>query len=173
MHPSLTTTYLLPAILLNPVLFLHSLNTILSRLLPPIVAATQVQPAPYSNLGPSGNLPHLDMHASDNLCWSYTVVMVCAQLVAFGSVSQSREERRERREKKREKEERRMEEWRTDQMKAGLGANKEDNGGVYRLGKGDMLHTNGSTSGNTNDENGNVRSFVRDDSEGTDDEIIL
>jgi hypothetical protein len=170
MHPSLTTTYLRPAILLNPVLFLHSLNTILSRLLPPIVAATQVQPAPYSNLGPSANHPHLDMHASDNLCWSYTAVMVCAQLVAFGSVSQSREERRERRERKREKEDRRMEERRLDQMKAGVGASKEVNG-VCRLGNGDTMHTYGTNG--TIDENRKATSFTRDDSEGTEDEIIL
>ena len=102
MHPSLTTNYLLPAILLNPVLFLHSLNTILSRILPPVIAATPVQPAPYSALGPSANHPHLDIHASENLCWSYTAVMVCAQLFAFGRVSQRREEGRERRERKRE-----------------------------------------------------------------------
>lgn len=96
MSTSLTTTYLLPAILLNPVLFLHSLNTILARLLPPVLAATAVEPQSYSKLGPPATSPHLDMHVNDNLCWSYTVVMVFAQLLAFGRVSQRRQTIRER-----------------------------------------------------------------------------
>jgi len=157
MHPAFTTTYLIPAILLNPVLFLHSLNTILSRILPPIVAAVPTQPSPYSALGPSANYPHLDIHASDNLCWSYTAVMVCAQLVAFGSVSQAREEGRERKVRKREREERRKALHISD-----LGEDKEANGG-QRLENGHALNT-------TIDE----QPFTtRDDSEGTEEEIIL
>jgi hypothetical protein len=99
MHPSLTTNYLLPAILLNPILFLHSINTIVSRLLPPVVASSAtLNPIaiPYTPLGPSPSHPHLDVHASDSLCWSYTVLMVCAQLVAFGRVSSTRQERKDR-----------------------------------------------------------------------------
>lgn len=101
MPTNLTTTYLLPAILLNPVLFLHSLNTILSRILPPVLAAaaTTTPPAqqlPFCHLGPSPTSPHLDMHVSDNLCWSYTVFMVFAQLLAFGRVSQRRQTVRDR-----------------------------------------------------------------------------
>ncbi|MCJ1395554.1 hypothetical protein MMC18_008440 [Xylographa bjoerkii] len=157
MHPALTTTYLIPAILLNPILFLHSLNTILSRILPPIVAAVPIQPSPYSTLGPSANYPHLDVHASDNLCWSYTVVMVCAQLVAFGSVSQAREEGRERRERTREREERR-----TARNTSDLGEGKEANGG-HRL-------ENGHAKPITIDEQ---PPMTRDDSEGTEEEIIL
>ena len=102
MYPSLTTSYLIPAICLNPILFLHSVNTILSRILPPVIAATAIQPAPYSRLGPSAAYPHLDFHSSEHLCWSYTAVIVCAQLFAFGKVSQSREERREQRERKKQ-----------------------------------------------------------------------
>jgi len=98
MPTNLTTTYLLPAILLNPVLFLHSLNTILSRLLPPVLAATTPPAQPYCHLGPSPTSPHLDMHVSDNLCWSYTVFMVLAQLLAFGRVSQRRQTVRDRKE---------------------------------------------------------------------------
>lgn len=98
MHPALSTSYLLPAIFLNPVLFLHGLNTILSRIIPPILEVRMpVQPPPYSTFGPSANHPHLDVHASDNLCWSYTVVMVCAQLMAFGRVHRLREEGKEER----------------------------------------------------------------------------
>lgn len=96
MHNLIKTSYLLPAIFLNPVLFLHSLNTILSRILPPIVASATTQPPPYSTLGPSACHPHLNMHSSESFCWSYTIVMVCAQLMAFGRVSQCREEGRER-----------------------------------------------------------------------------
>ena len=157
MHPAFPTTYLIPAILLNPVLFLHSLNTILSRILPPIVAAVPIQPSPHSPLGPSANYPHLDIHASDNLCWSYTAVMVCAQLVAFGSVSQAREEGRERKERTREGEERRKA-----LHISGLGKDEEANGG-QRLENGHALNI-------TIDE---LPLMTRDDSEGTDEEIIL
>jgi len=101
MHTNLTTTYLLPAILLNPVFFLHSLNTILSRILPPVLAATTPPAQPYCRLGPSPTSPHLDMHVSDNLCWSYTVFMVLAQLLAFGRVSQRRQTVRDRKDAQR------------------------------------------------------------------------
>ena len=96
MHDLIKRSYLLPAIVLNPVLFLHSVNTILSRILPPIVVSAAIQPPPFSGLGPSATHPHLDIHSSESFCWSYTIVMVCAQLVAFGRVSQFREEHRER-----------------------------------------------------------------------------
>ncbi|MCJ1387006.1 hypothetical protein MMC17_010135 [Xylographa soralifera] len=157
MHPALTTTYLIPAILLNPILFLHSLNTILSRILPPIVAPVPIQPSPYSPLGPSANHPHLDVHASDNLCWSYTAVMVCAQLVAFGSVSQAREEGRERKARKREREERRKAPNVSD-----LGEGMKVNGEL-RLENGHALHTTAEEQ----------PPMTRDDSEGTEEEMIL
>ncbi|KAL8693362.1 MAG: hypothetical protein Q9218_001799 [Villophora microphyllina] len=105
MHPSLSTSYLLPAIFLNPVLFLHGFNTILSRIIPPVVVAGAVSPPPYSTFGPSANHPHLDVHASDNLCWSYTLVMICAQLMAFGRIHRLREEGKERKRLKNESEE--------------------------------------------------------------------
>lgn len=92
MHPSISTSYIVPAILLNPVLFLISINTILSRILPPIWVDAAVQPPPHTMLGPSPEHPHLDIHESDCLCWSYTILIVCAQLVAFGRVSGRREE---------------------------------------------------------------------------------
>lgn len=97
MHNLIRTSYLLPAIFLNPVLFLHTLNTILSRILPPIVVSATTQPPPYSDLGPSACHPHFDIHSSESFCWSYTIVMVCAQLMAFGRVSRCREQGRERR----------------------------------------------------------------------------
>ena len=106
---SLYANYLLPAIFLNPILCLHSLNTILSRLLPPIPVAGAIQPPPYSDLGPSGCHPHLDVHYSDNLCWSYTAMMVLAQLFAFDQVTQARSERMERTERHTEEEEQQRE----------------------------------------------------------------
>ena len=153
MHPAISTSYLLPAILLNPVLFLHSLNTILSRILPPIITATTVQPAPYSTLGPSANHPHVDMHTSDNLCWSYTVLMVCAQLVAFGSVSQSRAEGKEKQERKEEK--------RLAQMEAKLSEGQPRNGHCRGMnGHGENGFADLST----------VESHMSDE---TEDEVIL
>ena len=100
---SLSRSYIIPALLFNPILFLHSLNTILSRILPPIlIPNVAVQPAPYTAKGPSAQHPHLDIHASDRLCWSYTIVMVGVQLVAFSRVQTRREERRERIKRKKE-----------------------------------------------------------------------
>ncbi|MCJ1278283.1 hypothetical protein MMC21_006098 [Puttea exsequens] len=90
MHPVLSTSYLVPGILLNPVLFLWSLNTLLSRLLPPITIDAAIQPPPYYPRGPSAEHPHLDIHASEKLCWSYTTLIVCANLAAFGKVSERR-----------------------------------------------------------------------------------
>ncbi|KAL9070056.1 MAG: hypothetical protein Q9161_005112 [Pseudevernia consocians] len=94
MHPAISKSYIVPAIFLNPVLFLMSLNTILSRLLPPVIVDAAKQPPPYSTFGPSAQHPHLDIHASEKLCWSYTFLIVCAQLAAFGRVSGCREEGR-------------------------------------------------------------------------------
>ena len=92
MHPALSTNYVVPGLLLNPVLLLWSINTILSRLLPPLLVNAAIQPPPYYPLGPSAEHPHIDIHASESFCWSYTVIIVCANLVAFGRVSGRREE---------------------------------------------------------------------------------
>ena len=91
MHPSISKSYIVPAIFLNPVLFLMSLNTILSRFLPPIIVDAAKQPPPYSAFGPSAQHPHLNIHSSEKLCWSYTFLIVCAQLLAFERVSGCRE----------------------------------------------------------------------------------
>lgn len=73
---------ILPSIFLNPVLFLHSLNTILTKLLPPLN-------------GYDGNSaqPHLDIHASESLCWGYTALIVWAQVAAFLRIDRLRAER--------------------------------------------------------------------------------
>ncbi|KAI9868813.1 MAG: hypothetical protein M1813_004664 [Trichoglossum hirsutum] len=87
---SLTTSYLLPALLLNPVLILHTLNSLLCRLLPSFAD----QPLPTwsdpTTWGPHGTPPYLDVHSSDNLCWFYTICMVFLQLFAFERISTRR-----------------------------------------------------------------------------------
>lgn len=92
MRPAISKSYIVPAIFLNPVLFLISLNTLLSRVLPPIIVDAAKQPPPYSTFGPSAQHPHLNIHASEKLCWSYTFLIVCAQLAAFGKISECREQ---------------------------------------------------------------------------------
>ena len=90
-RPTATTLYnlILPTIFLNPVLFLHSLNTILTKLLPTMN-------------GYEGNSaqPHLDIHASESLCWGYTVLIVWAQMVAFLRFDRLREEQEKARSRK-------------------------------------------------------------------------
>ena len=93
---SLTATYVLPALLLNPVFILHTVNTIVSRI-PHTLPASAIATAPLPPLGPHATLPYFDMHANDSLCWSYTAVMVGAQLLAFGRVSGVREAGRRKR----------------------------------------------------------------------------
>lgn len=85
---SLSMSIILPAIFLNPVLFLHSLNFILALMLPPVAAqCTGPPPPPYTPTGPSAEHPHLNIHESDGLCWSYTITMVAIQLVVFARLA--------------------------------------------------------------------------------------
>lgn len=123
MYAALSNSYVMPAIFLNPVLFLISLNTILSRVLPPITVDAAQQPPPYSTFGPSAQHPHLDIHASEKLCWSYTFLIVCAQLAAFQRVSECREESRLKAKTRRK------------HIHAENGARK-DNGMVFMTGNG-------------------------------------
>ncbi len=95
----LTATYLLPAVFLNPVLCLHGFNLVLSTLLGPLVSAGPLQAPPTRILvGSTPVYPYVDVHASDNLCWSYTACMVVAQLVAYSKIRLSRERRNDLRE---------------------------------------------------------------------------
>jgi len=97
MHSSLSTSYIIPAIFLNPVLLLHGLNTIFSRTLPPIAVAGPIQGSPYTMYGPAAVRQHVDVQSSENLCWGYTIIMIFAQLLAYGQISQRSVEGRESR----------------------------------------------------------------------------
>ena len=90
MHFAISIFYMVLAILLNPVLLLMSLNTILSYVLPPVVVDPSKGTPPGPTFGPSAQIPHLNVHASEKLCWSYTFLIVCAQLAAFEKVSECR-----------------------------------------------------------------------------------
>jgi hypothetical protein len=107
--PSLSTTYLLPAIFLNPCFLLHLINTVVSHYGPPPTAS--VSPHPFmESIGPvPGSVLYMDMHADDQLCWGYTFLMVLVQLFAFGRVQDNRSQRRERRERVRKERKERME----------------------------------------------------------------
>jgi hypothetical protein len=99
--PGISTTYLLPAIVLNPALILHIINTIFSHFIPPPPTISFSPHATMERLGPlPGSPPYLDMHTNDQLCWSYTAIMVVAQVFAFGKVSDNRIARKAMREKK-------------------------------------------------------------------------
>jgi hypothetical protein len=95
--PLLSTTYLLPAIFLNPALVLHLINTFMSHLQPQPSGASGSPHPRLQALGPvPGSTPYLDMHADEQLCWRYTAVMVVVQLLAIGSVKDNRGRRRGR-----------------------------------------------------------------------------
>jgi hypothetical protein len=93
--PSLTTTYLIPALFLNPAFVLHIINTFVSHFVPPPPTISH-SPHPFmESIGPvPGSTLYLDMHADDALCWRYTALMVVVQLLAFGRVSDNRGQRR-------------------------------------------------------------------------------
>jgi hypothetical protein len=95
--PSLSTTYILPAVLLNPPVLLHLINTFISYLLRP-TSSLSVSPHPrLESLGPvPGSKPYFDMHGNDQLCWHYTALMVVVQLLAIRSVQDNRRNRKGR-----------------------------------------------------------------------------
>ena len=92
---SLSSSYLIPAILLNPAFVLHLINTFVSHMVPPPhIVSTSPHPV-FETLGPlPGSKPYLDMHADDQLCWGYTAVMVFVQVLAFGRVQDNRVQRK-------------------------------------------------------------------------------
>ncbi|KAF7916252.1 uncharacterized protein EAE97_012130 [Botrytis byssoidea] len=87
----LSTTYLIPGILLNPAFVLHLINTFVSHLLPPPPTMSTSPHPIFESLGPlPGSQWALDMHEDDALCWRYTAVMVVIQMWIFGRVSGNR-----------------------------------------------------------------------------------
>ena len=96
MWPSLTSNYLASAIFLNPVIILHSLNSLLSQVLPTQTTPALSLPSPRWPWGPPAERSYLDLHSSEKLCWSYTAVMVLTQLFAFIIVHHKRGNRKER-----------------------------------------------------------------------------
>jgi hypothetical protein len=89
--PSLSSTYLIPAIILNPALILHLINTFHSHMMPPPTTISYSAHPIIEGFGPlPGSTPYMDMHADDTLCWRYTILMVFVQLLAFGRVSDNR-----------------------------------------------------------------------------------
>ncbi|KAH8792773.1 hypothetical protein F5882DRAFT_73715 [Hyaloscypha sp. PMI_1271] len=97
--PNLSTSYLLPAVLLNPAFILHLINTYVSHMWPPLPTISHSPHPIMESLGPlPGSTPYLDMHADDKLCWRYTIVMVIVQLFSFIRVSDNRGRRRSARE---------------------------------------------------------------------------
>ncbi|KAI9733807.1 MAG: hypothetical protein M1818_007074 [Claussenomyces sp. TS43310] len=95
MSSSFTTTYIVPALLLNPCIVLHFLNTFMSRLNPGILDASS---SPHEWLERFGPMAHsdayFDLHLNDYLCWGYTILMVFVQIMVFGKVSDNRVQRK-------------------------------------------------------------------------------
>jgi hypothetical protein len=89
----LTTTYLVPAIVLNPSFIIHFLNTVYSHLAPP---ANSVSHSPYpwfEKLGPvPGSTLFFDVYNHEKLVWVFSVVMAFVQIVAFEWVKENREQ---------------------------------------------------------------------------------
>lgn len=97
--PTLSSSYLLPAILLNPAFILHLINTYASHVMPPPPTSSHSPHPIMESLGPlPGSTPYLDMHANDRLCWRYTILMVVVQLLSFIRVSDNRGQRKTARE---------------------------------------------------------------------------
>jgi hypothetical protein len=114
--PTLSSSYLLPAILLNPAFILHLINTYVSHMDPPPHTISHSLHPFMERLGPlPGSTPYLDIHADDQLCWRYTIVMVIVQLFSFIRVSDNRGRRRTAREAAKLERERLRKE-RSDQM---------------------------------------------------------
>jgi hypothetical protein len=103
--PSLASTYLIPALFLNPAFILHLINTFVSHMVPPPSTVSHSPIPVFEKLGPvPGATLYMDMHADDQLCWKYTALMVVVQLVAFGKVSGNRGQRKAKKAARLEKE---------------------------------------------------------------------
>ncbi|KAJ8058040.1 hypothetical protein OCU04_013213 [Sclerotinia nivalis] len=144
----LSTTYLLPGILLNPAFVLHLMNTFMSHLLPPPPTMSTSPHPIFESLGPlPGSQWAFDMHEDDALCWRYTAVMVIIQMWVFGRVSGNRVSMKDARAVRIERERVRRE--RSALIEAESTSAKSMNGldGIYevengRLGRADLVGRN-------------------------------
>jgi hypothetical protein len=88
---SISSTYLIPAVLLNPVVILHGFNTFCSHFISITLPSTTSNHQWLQNLGPaSAPGPYFDVHNNDQLCWGYTLLMVVVQILAYGKVNDTR-----------------------------------------------------------------------------------
>ncbi|QSZ28583.1 hypothetical protein DSL72_003081 [Monilinia vaccinii-corymbosi] len=87
----LSTTYLLPGILLNPAFVIHLLNTFVSHLSPPPPTPSTSPHPIFESLGPlPGSEWAFDVHKDDALCWRYTAFIVILQMWIFGRINNNR-----------------------------------------------------------------------------------
>lgn len=97
MPASFSTSYVVPAILLNPCIVLHFFNTAISHFRSSGVVDSTSPHQYLERFGPAAHSdPYIDIHTNDQLCWGYTFLMVIIQLLAFGRVSDNRVHSRRR-----------------------------------------------------------------------------
>lgn len=105
MPTSFTSSYLVPAVFLNPIVILHAINTYASHYIPSAMRAFPSKSLykGFEMLGPPGNqAPYLDMHQDNVLCLKYTALMVVVQVLAYAKVCDNRELRKLAKKAKRE-----------------------------------------------------------------------
>jgi hypothetical protein len=88
---SLSSTYLIPAVLLNPVVILHGFNTFCSHFVSTALPSATSNHQWLENLGPvSAARPYFDVHNNDQLCWGYALLMVAVQILGYFKVNDTR-----------------------------------------------------------------------------------
>lgn len=88
---SFSSTYLIPAVLLNPVVIVHGFNTLCSHFVSTTLPSSTSNHQWLENLGPAAALgPYFDVHDNEQLCWGYTLLMVVVQILAYGKVNDTR-----------------------------------------------------------------------------------
>jgi len=91
----ITSSYFLPAVILNPVVMLHAVNTYFAYTFPPTLSVSASPHSTIGKFGPSpGSAPYFDVHSSDQVCWTYTIIMVIAQVLTYIKVVGNRVERK-------------------------------------------------------------------------------
>jgi hypothetical protein len=92
---SLSSTYLIAAVLLNPVVILHGFNTFCSHFISCTLPDSASNHQWLENFGPAASLgPCFDVHNNGQLCLGYTALMVLVQILAYGKVNDTRVRKR-------------------------------------------------------------------------------